>query len=277
MAKCPLILVVGDANMERWVAACCKDENFRMACCGTSEAAAKAARSEPPHIVIYPISHGAANASDSAGLVKRFKNDPTLRACWLLGVYDRDDLMMAQEMPSGHDDLVDIRADVPERRQRLRVGLRVAELQAEKAQLQQKIDLLHFEQQQKTSFLQSTAAELVEMAAGLNAEIHQNAVREVENIRTAQSDLIAQAAAALRHEINNPLFAITGSAETAKRRLELLTVNTGADVSGLLVCIDRIQRGANRIEQVVEAISNLLEPITTDYVPGVTMLDLNRN
>lgn len=56
----------------------------------------------------------------------------------------------------------------------------------------------------------------------------------------------------LRHELNNPLFAITGSAESALKRLERLRDGGLAEVEELLPRIERILAGAERIRETVK-------------------------
>ena len=73
-----------------------------------------------------------------------------------------------------------------------------------------------------SGYAQDTTTQLVEIAAELQAEVCHSAEREEASVREAQTDTIAQAAAALRHEINNPLFAILGSGESVLRRLHTM-------------------------------------------------------
>lgn len=73
---------------------------------------------------------------------------------------------------------------------------------------------------------------------------------------SAQVDTIAHAAATLRHEINNPLFAITGSAESALKRLQHLKAQypeSEQDFNILINGMKRIQRGSSRIEKSMHA------------------------
>ncbi len=117
-------------------------------------------------------------------------------------------------------------------------------------------------------------AELVEMAAQLHAEIARNAQLEQEHLQMVRRDVIAQAAAALRHEINNPLFAISGSAQNIARRLSSSETEVTDEMRNAL---RRILTGADRISEVVQTISSMLDPVSTGYVGGLQMLDLRAN
>ena len=73
----------------------------------------------------------------------------------------------------------------------------------------------------------------------------------------AQVDTIAKTAAIMRHDINNPLFAITGSAEAALKRLQRLKTlypESDQDFNILISGMKRIQRGSDRIEKIVQAL-----------------------
>lgn len=68
-----------------------------------------------------------------------------------------------------------------------------------------------------------------------------------------QLESLAQSAARLRHDLNNPLFAICGGAELALKRLQSLQEKGIVGTPEIIVAIERVLRGAERIEEVVQA------------------------
>lgn len=188
--------------------------------------------------------------------------------------------------PCGPDDFLLRRADVFEITARVQASLRLAQMRRHVASAQ-RVLRQHDDEDANGGYSEDATTHLVEIAAELQAEVCHSVAREEASVRVAQSDTIAQAAAALRHEINNPLFAILGSGESALRRLRGMKTRlenipaslptggeTAADLAALIAGLERIQRGGERIEQVVQTISAMLTPDTTDYVPGVSMLNL---
>ncbi len=119
--------------------------------------------------------------------------------------------------------------------------------------------------------LENATKELVEMAAQLRAEMERNAELEAERIRGAQSDTLAQAAATLRHEINNPLFVICGSAESALRKLR---GSATVDPEVAAARIEPVLEAAERIRRVVSRFSVTVEANSSPYLPGMEILKL---
>ena len=191
------------------------------------------------------------------------------------GAYERAD-GLAYGREGAADDVLLRGASEFEITARLHAALRLAGMRQQWEMARHEIEQIYHREDSGDNYLQDATAQLVEIAAQLQSEVVHSTEREEASVRTAQTDIIAQAAAALRHEINNPLFAITGSAESIQRRLRALQNSsaTSADIAVLLAGVERIQRGSERIQQVVQAISAMLTPATTDYVAGVPMLDL---
>jgi signal transduction histidine kinase len=183
---------------------------------------------------------------------------------------------MANGMEGGADDVLLRGASEFEIMARLQAALRLAGMRRQWETARRELEQLRDREDSGGDYLHDATAQLVEIAAQLQSEVVHSTEREEASVRTAQTDIIAQAAAALRHEINNPLFAITGSAESVLRRLRAMQTSPvpNADVTTLIAGVERIQRGSERIQQVVQAISEMLTPATTDYVAGVAMLDL---
>lgn len=212
--------------------------------------------------------------AEIAALCRQVRADAYLEACHLL-------LLGNAAVPAVLAGLVDdlMRPDAPQCEVlfRLQNGLRQSQLRRQAAAIRQELENFRGEQERAGDYMIETTTQLVEIAAQLQSEVVHSVEREEESVRAAQTDTIAQAAAALRHEINNPLFAIMGSAESALKRLEAIKNTPQPDLTPIVTSCERILRGADRIQQVVEAISVMLTPTTTDYVQGVSMLDLTKN
>lgn len=161
-----------------------------------------------------------------------------------------------------------------ELRARVRSGIRQLAAQRQISELR--------EQLQEARNLAATTSEIshqrttqsVEIAAQLQSEIFQNAALEAENIRLAKITTVMQAAAALRHEINNPLFVISGSAETVSHRLSRQTSHD-FDVSDFLPAVNRILDASEKIRQVVHAFSAATTAHSVDYLPGMPMIEIS--
>ncbi len=211
---------------------------------------------------------------DIAVLCRQIRADIYLRASQIL-------LLGDAAVPATLYRLVDdlMRPDAPESEVvfRLQNGIRQSQLRQQAIAIQQELENFRGQQEQAGDYMTEATTQLVEIAAQLQSEVVHSVEREEESVRAAQADTIAQAAAALRHEINNPLFAIVGSAESALKRLESIKNTPQPDLTPIVSGCERILRGADRIQKVVEAISAMLTPATTDYVPGVAMLDLTKN
>jgi hypothetical protein len=81
---------------------------------------------------------------------------------------------------------------------------------------------------------------------------------------------ILETAVAVNHEINNPLTAIIGSTQ-------LLLLNKDKLSKDLLAKITVIEKSAMRIRQVTQKLMAVVEPITTPYIDGLQMLDIDKS
>ena len=212
--------------------------------------------------------------TDIAALCRQIRADVYLGASQIL-------LMGDAAVPAALFGLVDdlMGPDAPENEIvfRLQNGIRQSQYRRQAIAIRQELENFRGEQEQAGDYMTDATTQLVEIAAQLQSEVVHSVEREEESVRAAQADTIAQAAAALRHEINNPLFAIVGSAESALKRLDAIKNTPQPDMTPIVTGFERILRGADRIQKIVEAISAMLTPATTDYVPGVAMLDLTKN
>lgn len=239
-----------------------------------------------PDIMIYSA---CSLDADTILLFQRLRAEASLCECtFLLMPAGVPDLSECEWSKVGADEILLHDAAPLEITMRLQMGLQLARLRRQNAALKIEMDSYRNQKEQEGDYLNDATAYLVEIAAELQSEVCHSAEREEESVRVAQVDTIAQAAATLRHEINNPLFAITGSAETALKRLRSLQVQYGEsgmegiakeesvkDFTALISGMERIQRGSERIGKVVQDISATLEASKKDYVEGVPMLELN--
>ena len=254
-----------------------------------------------PDVLVMPAAFKNAGSTDATGsdtAHKHMADDPTAGRRMLdeAGLAETSLLLLLDELPAqsvwptpGPDDFLRRNADVFEMMARVSCALRLSLLRRQSAALRSALEQQDA-QDAAGGCARDTTTHLVEIAAELQSEVCHSVEREEASVREAQTDTIAQAAAALRHEINNPLFAILGSGESALRRLNALRQRVEnapippadaspndirADIAALIAGVERIQRGGERIEQVVQAISDMLTPATKDYVQGVSMLNLN--
>lgn len=156
---------------------------------------------------------------------------------------------------------------------RMARGYLVALQQADEAQ--QELFLRQEEMKETEEYLGNATGQLVVMTAQLQSEILRNQALEAERIKMARMDTILQATATLRHEVNNPLFAITGSAESAVKLLKRESTDTNPNIITAIQRIERVLKAAERIQLVVEAFARVIVPTSKDYLPGIPMLELN--
>ena len=103
-----------------------------------------------------------------------------------------------------------------------------------------------------------TRYQLAEAKRQLEALKSRNAQLEAE--RNGQNDMIAKTLTALRMEVNNPLFSISGSAESALNRLATLHELGCSDTEELAPRLKCILEGAERIRQIVAVPTSMHRP-----------------
>ena len=285
-----------DANVQQRFASVAERLGCRLHLGGSLDGAASDICALCPDVAVLPAPSDAAVGTDSDRRKTAYYE--RIGTLWH-ELFDDVDLpcagiLLLDELPEnavwplyGPDDFLLRRANSFEITARVQAALRLAQMRRQMANAQ-RVLRQHDANDASGGYSEDATTHLVEIAAELQAEVCHSAAREEASVRVAQTDTIAQAAAALRHEINNPLFAILGSGESALRRLRGMRArleNVPAilpadselvpDLVALTAGLERIQRGGERIEQVVQAISAMLTPDTTDYVAGVSMLNLN--
>lgn len=81
---------------------------------------------------------------------------------------------------------------------------------------------------------------------------------------------ILETAVAVNHEVNNPLTAVLGNAQ-------LLLLQKDKLPEDIVAKIMVIEKSALRIRQVTQKLMAIVEPVTTSYVDGLNMLDIDKS
>jgi hypothetical protein len=89
-------------------------------------------------------------------------------------------------------------------------------------------------------------------------------------IRGERVAAILETAVAINHEINNPLTAILGNTQ-------LILMNKDKLSKDLLAKVTIIEKSSLRIRQVTQKLMAVVEPITTPYIDGLQMLDIDKS
>ena len=88
--------------------------------------------------------------------------------------------------------------------------------------------------------------------------------------RLERQSMMLAVAATLGHEINNPLTAVLGYLELVRATL------AKGDAAKALQDLERIEKAAERIREVVARLLELDDPRLKPYLPGTYMLDLGK-
>ncbi len=86
----------------------------------------------------------------------------------------------------------------------------------------------------------------------------------------------AEMAAAVSHEINNPLTALLGYLELVKKKIQHNKL-TEDNISRILQMIDRSYEQGKRIGQIVKKLTSLKEYRVKTYNDGIQMVDIDAN
>ncbi|OGC88176.1 MAG: hypothetical protein A2142_03515 [candidate division Zixibacteria bacterium RBG_16_48_11] len=94
---------------------------------------------------------------------------------------------------------------------------------------------------------------------------------EVEKtVKSVRMNAILETAAALNHEINNPLTAVLGNAQ--------LLLLQGQKLSPEVVeKLKAIEESALRIREVTLRLMQIIEPVTVEYASGMRMIDIEKS
>ncbi len=89
-------------------------------------------------------------------------------------------------------------------------------------------------------------------------------------IESERLSAIMQVAVTINHEINNPLTAILGNIQLVLEGKERLDQRTEQKLKA-------IEKGALKIAEITKSLLSIIEPVITEYAPGVKMLDLSKS
>lgn len=311
MNKVPsLILVESEHALHAVVSAACDQQGFALTIVSSLHELHSDFHASPPDVLCIGT---VPDCHDAAAALQWYSTEFSLQSAQLLLIIGDD-----RELPESGSvirtpDFITRGCSVEEFALRLGVDRLAVKRQSVLAQTQLKIGEMCAAGRDREA-ADSTTTHLVEIAAQMQIEIYHSAELETQHILSAQTETILQAAAALRHEINNPLFAISGSVESAIRKVNAIkgcaaisdeqllaekqadqnqsdderdrdrkknystakhiSYGDASDVECLEACLDRIQRGAERIDQVIQSFSAMCQPMIVNYLPGVAMLDL---
>ncbi len=304
-----LILVESEPALHAVARAACDQQGFSLTIVSSLHELHSDFHASPPEVLCIGT---ARDCRDAAAALQWYSTEFSLQSAQLLLIIGDDSELPQSGTEIRAPEFVSRNCSVREFALRLAVDRLAVKRQSVQVQTQMKVSRLCHASSDRAP-ADPTTVQLVEIAAQMQVEICHSAKLETEHILSAQTDTIMQAAAALRHEINNPLFAISGSVESAIRKLnswktcltsskpcltnsderspcqkqrEETESSAGkadrmaeadlSDLESLEACLDRIQRGAERIEQVIQSFSTMCQPSIVDYLPGVAMLDLAR-
>jgi signal transduction histidine kinase len=94
---------------------------------------------------------------------------------------------------------------------------------------------------------------------------------EVEKqVKSARLNAILETAAALNHEINNPLTAVLGNAQLLLLQAKNLSPETVEKLRA-------IEESALRIREVTLRLMKVIEPVTVEYASGMRMIDVEKS
>ena len=113
--------------------------------------------------------------------------------------------------------------------------------------------------------------EIPEFLARVKAQLR---LRELQErlIAMEKSATIGQMVITLSHEINNPLTSVLWHAGLVQDRLrEQLSID-----ESILTSLKAIEEEARRIEKVINQLRSMEEPVITEYLPGIEMIDIHR-
>ena len=261
------ILIVGGPSPDRDRAATfLLEAGYKVQCATSDHAIAEIMRSGQQLLCfLFP----GPSTSDAVEMLNAFRTEQPSH-CFLCAIAERDSDEPDSDLASQCDDLL-LRPFVRvELVKRASSGMTILTTRRQLETTRFEIALTGAAADQSEARLEEITQELVEFAADMQIEITHTQT-QVAGVRT---DTIAQAAVTLRHEINNPLFAVSGTAESVLKRLRIAAATGGSEAETLIPRMERILVGAERIRQVVNAFSSAVTPSTRDYLPGIPMLDL---
>lgn len=137
------------------------------------------------------------------------------------------------------------------------------------------------EENVKQTRLRNRNKQLFQQLKVVNRELYrkyallQEAIAHIEAgqekvIKAQRISAITETAVSLNHEINNPLCSIMGNAEL----LAMMLTDADEKVKRKL---EIISRESIRIHETTKKLSNLMQPVLTEYIHGVQMIDVSKS
>lgn len=94
--------------------------------------------------------------------------------------------------------------------------------------------------------------------------------RQKELLKDERKTAVLEAAVTISHEVNNPLTAVLGNTQLLLLKKEQFPPEVQEKLKV-------IEESALRIREVTQKLMNIEEPVSTEYVEGVKMLDLEKS
>lgn len=131
-------------------------------------------------------------------------------------------------------------------------------------------------------FLTSYLAKLAEDKKNELTEINQELTQKNKDLEYHRKELIQlekkaslhQMAVSLNHEINNPLTSILANTQYY---YEQFSANSEVDWPGFKNGLEDCLEDARKIKSLIKKIKKISEPIVSEYIPGVKMIDLDKS
>ena len=105
---------------------------------------------------------------------------------------------------------------------------------------------------------------------GFPAEKGVSIAEAEKQVKSARLNAILETAAALNHEINNPLTAVLGNAQLLLLQAKNLSPETVEKLKA-------IEESALRIREVTLRLMKIIEPVTVEYASGMKMIDIEKS
>jgi DNA-binding response OmpR family regulator len=248
------ILIVDDNQdnlflLKNWLA---KKNNIEILTSSNGLDAVALFETEKPEVVFLDIQMPGMNGIEVLEEIRSRDGNCTVI---MMTAYGSEDIAV-QSMKQGANDYLSKPIDYRRILKVLEENLEQARLRTKNRQLMEQLKAANRELYRKYTLLQEAIA-------------HIEAGQE-EIIKAQRISAITETAVSLNHEINNPLCSIMGNAEL----LGMMLSDADEKIRRKL---EIITRESSRIHETTKKLSNLMEPVLTEYISGVQMIDLKKS